>query len=282
VSFTADGFAVLPRLLSAAEVDVARRLIRGLRAIRTAGVCERPNNVLVPLRWDDGVVRMLLDRAACRQRIARACGGDDLRFTSAYLSLKEPGSGPLWWHQDWWCWEHPVTWDEAAPQVALVVFLDTTTATSGALRVLPGSHRASTDLHTVLPAVHAAPTLPERDHPAFADRPEQATIEACAGDAVLLDYRVLHGTHPHDGHAVRRGLILNFAPSWRALPAEIRAHLIAGSALPARSASVPASLTDVLPTFAGEQRDLVLSRDAPACFSRHEREPMPGRFGRSG
>jgi ectoine hydroxylase-related dioxygenase (phytanoyl-CoA dioxygenase family) len=161
-----------------------------------------------------------------------------------------------------------VTWQTRAPQVALLVSLDATTAAGGAVRVLPGSHRTSTDLHAVLPSTHAAAGAPPPDDPALADRPEQVTIEARPGDAVLLDYRVLHGTHPHDGVDVRRALILNFAPSWRTLPVEIRAHLIAGCALPGPDESVPRSFAGVLPAFAGEQRDLALSRDAPISFAR--------------
>lgn len=266
MSFAADGYTVLSRLLGSPEVAVVRRLARGLRASRTVGVCERPNNVLVPMRWDDGAVTAVLQDRERRARIAEACDGTDLRFTSAYLSLKDPGSGPLWWHQDWWCWNHPVTWRAAAPQVALLLYLDDTTAASGAVRVIPGSHRASTDLHAVLPRVHAAPHAPAPDHPALADRPEQVTIEARAGDAVVLDYRLLHGTHPHHGDEIRRGLILNFAPTWRALPGDVQAHLIAGIALPRPDEVVPAWLGSVLPRFDGEPRDLVLSRDAPASF----------------
>jgi hypothetical protein len=266
VTFAADGYEVLPRLLTSDETSAVAARLDGLRATRAVGVCERPNNVLVPLRWDDGAVTELLHHDELLGRVAAACRGADLRFTSAYLSLKDPASGPLWWHQDWWCWQHPVTWAAPAPQVALVCYLDDTTASSGALRVLPGSHRTSTDLHARLPAAHGAPASPPLDDAAVADRSEQVTIEVRAGDAVLLDYRVLHGTHRHDGNAVRRALIVNFVPTWCSLPVDIRAHLISGSALPRRDEAVPPSLRSVLPDFDGRPRDLALSRDAPASF----------------
>jgi hypothetical protein len=34
---------------------------------------------------------------------------------SGYLSVKEPRTGALDWHQDWWCWDHPVSFEEPAP-----------------------------------------------------------------------------------------------------------------------------------------------------------------------
>ena len=131
-----------------------RATVPALRANRAVGSCERPNNTLVPLRWNDGAVMTALTDAERIVRVTRAATGHDLRWTSGYLSLKDPRSGPLWWHQDWWCWDHPVSWWPTAPQVALICSLDDTSSTRGALRVLPGSHRTSTDLHAELPEGH--------------------------------------------------------------------------------------------------------------------------------
>ena len=85
----------------------------------------------------------------------------------------------------------------------------------------------------------------------------------------LLDYRLLHGTHPHAGDHRRDCLVLNFAPSWRLLPDDVRAHLIGGLALPdeAERPHAIAALGDLVPAYAGPQRDLTLSRDAPAEFA---------------
>jgi hypothetical protein len=266
---TDDGYALLPGLLSLGEVRALRKPIRGLRSTRAVGACERPNNILVPLRWDDASVVTVLSDAARVGRIRTASGGTDLRWVSGYFSIKDPGSGPLWWHQDWWCWNHPVTRQAQAAQVALLCYLDDTTVSSGALRLLPGSHLESTTIHSVLPDAHRDEAhASEPGHPVASDQPGQVTLELRAGDAVLLDYRVLHGTHPNAADRHRDCLILNFAPSWRRLPEDVRAHLIGGLALPTDTEreATAATIGHLLPQYRGVQRDMVLVRDAPTAF----------------
>lgn len=266
---TNDGYALLPRLLSRRDVEELRKAILGLWTTRAVGACERPNNTLVPLRWSDASVVTVLSHAARVQRIRTASEGTDLRWISGYFSLKDPRSGPLWWHQDWWCWNHPVTRQALAAQVALLCYLDDTTVSSGALRLLPGSHLKSSKIHTLLPDAHRDEShASDPGHPVVCDQPGQVTLEVRAGDAVLLDYRLLHSTYPNTADRRRDCLILNFAPSWRTLPEDVRAHLIGGLALPTeaeREAEIM-TLDHLLPRYRGVQRDMVLVRDAPTAF----------------
>jgi hypothetical protein len=55
--------------------------------------------VLVPLRWNDDVVRCLLGSRRRVQEVRDAVGAGDLRWISGYVSVKEAMSGPLSWHQ---------------------------------------------------------------------------------------------------------------------------------------------------------------------------------------
>jgi ectoine hydroxylase-related dioxygenase (phytanoyl-CoA dioxygenase family) len=222
----------------------------------------------VPLRWNDPVVRLVLGSERRIARLAEALHATDLRWVSGYLSIKEPHSPALWWHQDWWCWDHPATYRPEAAQVAVLCYPGPTDESNAALRVLPGSHRASTELHAVLPEAHAdeARGLPAT-HPAISDHPDQITLRLRAGDAVALDYRLLHGTHANTTARRRDGVILNFAPSWTALPDELRGHLIRHPALPGARERPPAWMEALLPHHDGSQRDLPLSREAPAAFA---------------
>jgi ectoine hydroxylase-related dioxygenase (phytanoyl-CoA dioxygenase family) len=203
-------------------------------------------------------------------RLAAATGAEDLRWISAYISTKEPRSGALWWHQDWWCWDHPVAYRPPAPQIAVLCHLMATDAGNGALRVLPGSHRRSAALHAVLPAAHAESTGElDPEHPAMSDHPGQVTFAAGAGDAVVLDYRLLHGNHPNASDHRRDCLLLTFAPSWGCLPSDIRAHLIRHPAQPGETEGQPSATwrRRLLPRFDGQPRDLALNRVAPARFA---------------
>jgi ectoine hydroxylase-related dioxygenase (phytanoyl-CoA dioxygenase family) len=228
--------------------------------------CERPHNTLVPLRWDHSIVARVLADETRRARLGEIVDSEDLRWISGYVSVKEPRSPALWWHQDWWCWDHHVSYRVEAPQVALLCYLAPTDQRNAALRLLPGSHHTSTSLHAVLPEAHAdetgnlAPT-----HPAMSDHPGQVTLRLEAGDAVVIDYRLLHSTHANTTEARRDCVMLTFAPSWHALPADVRGHLIRHPALPGESEDPPTAswAEHLLPGFEGPRRDLTLNRAAP-------------------
>ena len=202
-------------------------------------------------------------------------GADDLRWISGYVSAKEPRSPALWWHQDWWCWTTRSASSRRPRRSRSSRYLDATSATTGALRVLPGSHRRSLPLHAALPEAHARMDGLDPAHPAMTDQPRQATLAVRAGDAIVVDYRLLHGTHPNTAARRRDCLVLTYAPSWLRLPAAIRAYLIRHPAQPSRRERP--QRTDarrLLPTFAGRARDLPLNRIAPSEFAIGQR-PRP-------
>lgn len=212
----------------------------------------------------DGSVTYLA-RNIAESRIAEAVIARDLRWISGYVSVKAPHSGPVWWHQDWWCWAHPISFHPEPAQVALLCYLIDTTVENGALRILPGTHHRSIGLHSALGEAEASTV--DSANLAARDQPEQVTLELSAGDAVVIDYRLLHGTHPNESDVRRNCLLLNFAPSWRDLPLEIRGHLIRHPALPDEAErSCAGAELPFLPTFNGVPRDLELSRFAPTSF----------------
>lgn len=276
-AFGDDGFALLPGFFSGPEVATLRGEVAAVLDAPSGLACERPHNMLLPLRWNDRVVRLALDEPRRVQALRDALGAADLRWISGYVSTKEARSPALWWHQDWWCWDHPVSYRAAAPQVALLTYLTDTAAANGALRILPGSHRRSVPLHALLPEAHGDSTraLPS-DHAAMSDLPGQLTPELRAGDAVVLDYRLLHGTHANASDLRRDGILLSFAPAWSELPADVRAHLILHPALPLpeEDPQPTAAAATLLPAYDGERASLPLNRNAPARFS-VSRAPQP-------
>jgi phytanoyl-CoA dioxygenase PhyH len=266
--FAVDGFAVLERFLSPSELAAARFRAEERARAPADPTCMRPHNTLLPLRFDDPLVDLVLAAPERVERVGSAVGATDLRWISGYLSIKEPNSEALWWHQDWWCWGHPASFAPEAPQVALLCYLSGTDRRHGALRVWPGSHRTSTRLHALLPEAHKVGMAGlALDHAAMSDHPEQLTLAAHAGDAAIIDYRLLHGTYPNASATRRDCLVLNFAPAWRLLPEDLRAHLISNFAQPRREESPAAPWgARLLPSFEGVRADLPLNRDAPAQF----------------
>jgi hypothetical protein len=267
-SLAADGYTVLRRF-------AGRRLLSELRhhvelellEPPTPG-CERPHNRLVPLRWNNAIVDRILSDPRHRDRVRDAAEARDLRWISGYISVKDPRTPPLWWHQDWWCWGHPVTFRRGTVQAALVIYLSDTDTGTGALRVLPRTHHASTDLHRLLPVDHAQEWDLDLDHDVFLDRVDQVTLDVAAGDAVLLDYRLLHGTHPNASADRRDAILLSFTPDWDRLPDDIRGHLIQHFALPNDDEVVRHRpwYRELLPRFGGVRRDLPTDRRPPGHF----------------
>jgi len=267
--FLWDGYRVIPSFLHTADLRVLTRDVEALLSSpRGESVC-RPG--LIPLRWNDAIVARVLQRARHVRMLREALGAPDLKWLSGYVSTRAPHSAPLWWHQDWWCWDHPISFRRSATQVAVLCYLTDTDARRGALRIVPGSHRASTAAHRLLPEAHGdlADRLPN-DHVALADLPEQKTLDVRAGDAVVLDYRLLHGTHANDSPRRRDCILLSFIPAWSALPPEMKAHLITHLALPdhaQRTGRAAGAYDHLLPQFDGTPTSLPLNRVPPMQFA---------------
>jgi ectoine hydroxylase-related dioxygenase (phytanoyl-CoA dioxygenase family) len=151
----------------------------------------------------------------------------------------------------------------------MLCYLADTNAHNGGLRVLPGSHLRSAPIHASLPEAHsqAAENL-VAGHVAMMDLPDQKTLCMRAGDAVDIDYRLLHGTHGNASGVRRDCILLSFTPSWWQLPDDIKAHLIDHPAQPSNEVSqIPARISHLIPTFNGERRSLALNRNAPPEFA---------------
>ena len=163
---------------------------------------------------------------------------------------------------------HPVSFRAEAVQVAVLCYLSHTDSDSGALPLLPGSHRRSSAVHASVPEAHADGAGLPASHPAVRDQADQVTLAVRAGDAVVVDYRLLHGTHANRRPSRRDCVLLSFTPSWRDLPRDVRSHLINHPAQPAGDETpTEAWAATLLPTFAGARRDLPLNRVPPPEFA---------------
>jgi ectoine hydroxylase-related dioxygenase (phytanoyl-CoA dioxygenase family) len=270
-AFLADGFVRLPQFVEDRELGALAAAVDAVLALDRPPCMERPGNDLMPLRWDDAIVATILGSTRRIAAIEAALRARHLTWISGYVSTKAPHSPALWWHQDWWCWDHPVSYRVPASQVALLCYLGATDQTSGALRILPGSHHNSLPLHAILPEAHGADANALTSaHLAMSDCPGQLTLDMQPGDAVVIDYRLLHSTHPNAQPSRRDCILLSFAPHWNALPDDIKAHLAMHPALPAadeRARRETCAYARLLPDFGGTPTSLVVNRNAPSVFA---------------
>lgn len=269
-SLERDGYCHISNLLAPLELATIKRHADPILSMPPHPGMSRPGNDLSALRWNDPIVLNALTSATFIQAVRQASAATDLKWLSGYLSSKQPHSPALAWHQDWWCWDHSISFERQAAQLAVLVYLTQTTTENGALRLLPRSHRCCVPLHAEILEPHsaAANSLPN-EHLTMRNAPGQITFEVEPGDAVVIDYRLLHGTHPNQSSSRRDCLLLSFIPHWSGLPTEIKAHLSNHPALPTSdefAAIKDQAIADVLPTFSGVGRDLSINRRAPSIF----------------
>jgi hypothetical protein len=270
-SFFADGYCVIPSFIKANELSPLSHAVDAVLVQPSHPNMSRPGNDLAPLRWNDGIVAPLLRSPDRLSRLTAAIAAPDLKWLSAYVSTKPTRTPPLCWHQDWWGWGHALSFNKPALQVAVLIYLSETSRQNGALRVLPGSHRASCDLHAIIPEPHSVSANSLAiDHPAMRDHPKQMTLCLRAGDAVVIDYRLLHGTHANESLVRRDCVLLSFIPDWANLPSELKAHVGAHPALPTAEEFAEASRVphaQVFPRFAGRPIDISIKRVPPPSLA---------------
>lgn len=137
---------------------------------------------------------------------------EDLRSGGVFQIIsKPPGAPPLYWHQDWARWDDPISLSPWPQQIFLNWYLSDTSAANGCLRVIPGSHRSRLDLHEHLTAPHEGGgyEIEEGNEWMFFDHHDSVDVPVKAGQLVIADARVLHGTH-ENASAEQRTLLLGW------------------------------------------------------------------------
>jgi len=93
------------------------------------------------------------------QSLIRGLGFIESRWLAGYLISKPAKSPPLFWHQDWWGWSHPISYTPRMPGIGILIYLSDTHKNNGCLRVIPGSHRCQHPLHALSVAHEEKPYL---------------------------------------------------------------------------------------------------------------------------
>ena len=222
----ADGFCHVPQVLDPAALRATRETAEA--ALGTIGTDHRAQwrsqGSLVPVA-DHPSFAALIAHTGFQEMFERL-GLPGTRYSSGYVISKPPGGPALFWHQDWWGWQHPISREERIAQVALFLYMTDTTRRNGCLRLIPGSHRRPHALHELVDAHD--PTLAEVRDPedaAFASHPDEVDVPVTAGDVVVVDARLIHGAHPNGSGRERTNITLWWHPAYEGLPASLRARI---------------------------------------------------------
>jgi hypothetical protein len=143
-----QGFCHFPNVL---DQEVLGELVRVTDGLLDAEPAERHQKYRyqgsnINVAYQDPVFARLFAWPKTMGALA-SLGYDDPKWWSGYLLSKPPLGPPLYWHQDWWAWDHVRSADPHLLQAFLMYYLTDTTRENGCLRVIPGSHARRVDLH---------------------------------------------------------------------------------------------------------------------------------------
>ena len=191
-------------------------------------------------------------------------GFDSPKWWSGFLLSKPPHAPPLYWHQDWWGWDDPVSASPIPAQLFLMYYLTDTTRENGCLRVLPGTHFRRVPLHDLLPDAHTETTYnASLESPLFSDPPEALDIPVKAGDLVIGDARILHAAHANQTDQRRSLLTLWYFPDYATLPEPIQAFIARSSRQPPPDyphTEEQKQLEPLLPHYSGQATPIAFNR----------------------
>ncbi len=150
----------------------------------------------------------------------------DLRFSSGYLISKPPKSPPLFWHQDWWGWEHKSSYTDFIHQIFVMIYLTNTNRNNGCLKFLSGSHRKKHIFHESKNAHSEELARVENpSDPLFMNEINEIDVPTNLGDIVVGDARVLHAANPNKSDNKRSLITLWYHPHYNKMTDEMRSRI---------------------------------------------------------
>ncbi|MGI9491788.1 MAG: phytanoyl-CoA dioxygenase family protein [Geminicoccaceae bacterium] len=221
-----DGYCVIESVLDSHTLDNIKRI--SAEALQGTSAEHRSQNrsqgSLINIADDPGYAA-LIGHPKARKAMTQLAFPDP-RFSSGYLISKPPAGPPLFWHQDWWGWDDPMSYTDEIAQVFFMYYLTDTSPENGCLRALPGTHRKRHALHDADEAHgEGLSRVDDPDHHLYRDIEGEVPVPVRAGDLVIGDARLLHSAYANRTDQERSLITLWYHPNFNALPAGMRARI---------------------------------------------------------
>ncbi len=222
-----DGFCVLNNILDSSMLQRVDEAVHRVLASEEAEHFEaqRSTGSLIPVHKDPVFAKLVTWPKAIRA--LKSLGFDRPVFSTGYVISKPQNSPPLFWHQDWWGWNDPVSYQKFPQQIFLMYYLVDTRPENGCLRLIPGSHLQRHTLHDETPEAHAEKLAKVSDpsHPAFQHAEGEVDVCVEAGDVVIGDSRILHSSHANSTNHRRTVVTIWYLPLFHELPESMQSFL---------------------------------------------------------
>ena len=223
--YTEEGFCVLENILEPKDLGLLKSSCEEhLRALSSEHrEKERSTGSMINLAEIPELAGLIANKKALCE--FEKMGFGDVRFSSGYLISKPPKSPPLFWHFDWAAWGHPASFEKIPLQTFFMYYLVDTTIDNGCLKVIPRSHLEEHPLHEMMRSAHSdelkkATNLESKE---FQSHPDEVNVCVKAGDLVIGDSRIIHGSHPNNSELERPVITIWMHPEFSSLPEELQA-----------------------------------------------------------
>ena len=221
-----NGYCVFDQALEKNVLEKIKRVSR--QALEELTIEHRKNNksqgslILIADYPDFG---MLIGNEELKE-IFRKLGFDDTRFSSGYIISKPNNSPALFWHQDWWGWDHPLSYTNQIAQVFVMIYLQDTNPQNGCLRVIPRSHRSYHALHSNQKAhTESASRVEDPNDSIYNSLSEEVPVPVKSGDIIVGDARLIHGSFPNQSEDERTLITLWYHPHYNMLPGAMQSRI---------------------------------------------------------
>ena len=222
-----EGFCLFEQVLDAGVIDrIAAASDRLLDAQEAEHFARNRSSGSMASIFDDPAYAELIAWPAALEAL-RSLGYDRPTFMSGYVISKPPHSPPLFWHQDWFLWDHPHSYSPVPQQLFLMYYMVDTSPHNGCLRLIPGSHLKRHAVHDLMEVAHTDEIQRATDltNPVFHDQPGEIDVCVRAGDLVIGDSRLLHSARANESDTRRTVITLWYHPVFYELPEPMQALL---------------------------------------------------------
>ena len=266
IELVRDGFCVFESILTPEMIATAANASNRLLDAQDRGHFERQKSTgsLICVYDDPWFAELIAWEPAIAA--LRSMGYDRPTFSTGFVISKPPHSPPLFWHQDWWGWDHPHSYTAVPQQIFLMYYLVDTSRENGCLRLIPGSHLKRHPMHDDFPEAHTEEIRRAKD-PAdsvFQDHPDAVDVCVEAGDLVMGDSRLLHSAHANTTDTRRTVITLWYHPAFYDLPEPMQVYLGKRTDSPGPIDAWPDvaqdRIRDMIPVYAGSAEPLNWNR----------------------
>ncbi len=251
-----DGYCVFESVLDAQMLNRARQASnRLLEAQEEAHFkAQRSTGSLISV-YDDAFFAELVTYPGALI-LFDELGFDDPKWASGYVISKPPKSPPLFWHQDWWGWDEPSSYEPPAQQLFFMYYLVDTESRNGCLKLIPGSHLKRHAAHDTAPEAHTddARRMADPDHPGYKPMPGEVDVPVRAGDLVVGDARLLHASHGNASEVRRTVITLWYYPAFSSLPEGIRSDIASRNQAGTWPDRARALIQPLIPAYEGNRK----------------------------